>query len=646
MNNLQILKKHFTLNTPSRMLLRVFFTILCACCIFATLYYHDNTYTHNTMQPTSGLLSFSSKDLTEHDIYFLTRDWEYYPSLLLSPEDFKNKSPQTYKKNIFIGEYTTLNAGISNLPIHGSGTYRLTLDLPKGKRLYALALPEIFSSYKFYINDELCLSMGETDPNKYKAKIQTRSLAFYGEGITTLLIAVTDYSHYYSGIIHPIAFGEYQAINYYIGIKLFLKITILLISFGTGIVYLFFFLHSKKKLNLLFSLLCFCIMGYTSYYLLHLYFKTGIHPWYNIELFCSYLLLALLIAITNEICHMDNLFSRIIFYIYLGFSGIALLNSLFSSYTNITIHYFFSSLCDIIKWIAFVYVLGTCILAVKEKITNASALLLGLIFFGISLGADLILPLFNPIYGAQFCELGSLVLTLIVGLILLNDLIKGYKLHFRFMEANKQMQQQLDLQRKHYSELNAKIQETRTIRHDLRQHMRILNTLVEEKNLPELKKYFDAYNNTLSLETPLTYCENYAIDALLQYYDQACKENKIHYEVSFSLPPKLQVPDTDLCIILGNLIENAVEACIKQTQISPFISIASEIRGASLLIYIKNSFEGEIHTHKDRFLSSKRNDLGIGTFSVSSLVERYGGLISFETKTNLFMVSLLLPLNK
>lgn len=646
MNNPRPLKINFTLNTPLRMLLRVFFTILCASLLFITLYYTDNTYTHNAKQPTSGLLKLSSTDLTEHNICFLIRDWEYYPSLLLTPEDFKQKSPATYKKNIFIGEYTTLNAGISALPLHGSGTYRLTLDLPKEKRLYALALPEIFSSYKLYINDELCLSIGETDPKKYQACVQTRTLPFYGEGITTLLISVTDYTHYYSGIIHPIALGQYQAINYYVSTKLFLRIVILLISFGTGLIYLFFYSRSKEKRNLLFALLCFCIMGYTSYYLLHFYFKTGIHPWYSIELFCCYLMLALLIAITNQICHMDNLFSRTMYFIFLGFSGIALINSLFSKYTNITLHYFFSSLCGIIKWVAFVYILGICILAVKDKITSASALLLGLIFFGMSLGADILLPLFDPIYGFQFYELGSLVLALIIGFILSADVIKGYTLHFSFMETNRQMQHQLDLQRKHYSELNAKIQEARTIRHDLRQHMHILNALVQEKNISELKKYFESYNTTLSLEAPLTYCENYAIDALLQYYGQSCKENKIHYQVSFSLPPKLQVTDTDLCIILGNLIENAVEACMRASQTESFISITSELRGNSFLILIKNSFEGEIRTHKNRLLSSKRNALGIGTFSVSSLVERYGGMISFETEENVFMVSLILPLKQ
>ena len=644
MNKLQFSKSNLTLNTSFKMLLRVFFTILIGCFLFIALYHIDNAYTHSTRQPSSGLLSVSQEDLKNDTLFFLIRDWEYYPSLLLSPEDFKESTPKTYKKNVFLGEYTTLNAGIPSLPLHGSGTYRLTLDLPEQSELYALAIPEIFSSYKLYINDKLCLQLGETDPKKYKAEIQMRTIAFSEEGLTTLIIQVTDHSHYSSGIIHPIAFGKYCTIHYYVGIKVFLNIFIFLLSIGTGIIYLFFFIKIKQKRNLFFCILCFCITGYTSYFLLHIFFKTAIHPWYSIELFCCYLVLALLIAITNQICHMQNTFSRIILYIFFGFAGIALLNSLLSHFTTIAISQFFSHLCNIIKWIALVYVLGVCILAVKNKITRANSLLLGLIFFGISLGADLILPLYEPIYGFQFYEIGSFVLALIISGILTNEVIEGYTLHFRVVEANKQMQHQLELQQKHYSELNAKIQEARMIRHDLRQHMRILNTLVEEKNLIELKKYFDAYNHSISLEAPLTFCENYAIDALLQYYDQAAKENNIDYKVTFVFPKQIPISDTDFCVILGNLIENALEACMRQTNLNPFISIASEIRGNNLLIRIQNSFEGEIHTQQDRFISSKRNTVGIGTYSVSSLVKHYDGIISFDTKPNLFIVSLLLPL--
>ena len=642
MNNFRLSKLHFTLSTHFKIVLRVFFVLLCAYSIFSFLYGYDNQYTHSAPQPINGLVSISEDELEHYPVRFLIRDWEYYPNTLLSPEDFKSGTPTTYKKNVFIGQYATLNAGIDSLSVHGSGTYRLTLNLPKGKRLYALQLPEIFSSYHLYINNELYFTLGNPNPSTYMPQIHEQTLVFSSEGITTLLIAVTGYNHLYSGMVHPIAFGTYKNISYFTNIKLFFRILILLISDSMGLVYIYFYFKTKQKQNITFALLCFCTLGYTSYYLIHVYFTTGIQPWYSIEIFCSYAILVLLAALTNQICHIKNAFSRTITSILFSFSILVLFISLLSGLLNPTMRSTFSTLCGLIKGLTLVYLLITTLFSVKNKVTHASALLLGIIFFSISLGADLVSPLYEPIYTFHYNEIGGMVLAVIIGAILWKDLINGYTLHFQYLEDNKQIQRQLEMQRNHYAKLNAKIQETRTIRHDLRQHMRILNTLVDEENIIGLKEYFQAYNATVSFDAPLTYCQNYAIDAILQYYNELCKQNHIEYTVSFLFPAESPIPDTDFCIILGNLIENALEACQRQTSSPCFIKVSSEIKGHSLLICIQNSFDGVLHKHKNRFISSKRNELGIGTYSVTSLVERYGGMISFEAEENVFCASIIL----
>lgn len=378
---------------------------------------------------------------------------------------------------------------------------------------------------------------------------------------------------------------------------------------------------------------------------MHVYFTIGIQPWYSIEIFCYYAILVLLVILTNQICLIKNAFSRTITYILFSFSVLALLISLLSGLLNPTMRSTFSTLCGLIKGITLLYLLITTLFSVKNKVTHANALLLGIIFFSIALGADLVSPLYEPIYTFHYTEISGILLTVIIGAILWKDLINGYSLHFQYLEDNKQIHRQLEMQRNHYVKLNAKIQETRTIRHDLRQHMRILNTLVDEENIMGLKEYFQSYNATVSFDAPLTYCQNYAIDAILQYYNELCKQNHIEYTVSFLFPTEFPIPDTDFCIILGNLIENALEACQRQTSSPAFINLSSEIKGNSLLICIQNSFDGLLLKHENRFISSKRNELGIGTYSVTSLVERYGGMISFETENNVFCVSIILFLS-
>lgn len=642
MSNFRRSKLHFTLSTHFKIVLRVFFVFLCAYSIFRVLYIYDNQYTLSAPQPINGLLSISEDELEHYPVRYLIRDWEYYPNALLTPDDFKAEMPLSYKKNIFIGQYATLNAGIKQLSVHGSGTYRLTLNLPKNRHLYALQLPEIFSSYHLYINDELYLTLGNPNPYTYTPQIHEQTLVFSAEGLTTLLIAVTGYEHLYSGIVHPIAFGTYQNISYFTGIKLLFRILILLVGISIGLPYIYFYFKTRQKQNLFFALLCFCTLGYTNHYLIHIYFTTGIQPWYSIELFCSYAMLALLVILINQICAIKNTFSRTITCILSSFSIFALLVSLFSGLLNPTMRSTFSTLCGLIKGITLFYLLIATLLSIKNKVTHANALLLGIIFFSIALGADLVSPVYEPIYTFHYNEIGGMTLAAIIGSILWKDLINGYTLHFQYLEDNKQIQRQLELQRSHYAKLNAKIQETRTIHHDLRQHMRLLNTLVNEENIIALKEYFKSYNATVSFDAPLTYCQNYAIDAILQYYNELCKQNHIEYTVSFSFPAKPPIPDTDFCIILGNLIENALEACQRQTSSPCFIKVTSQVKGNSLLICIQNSFDGVLHKHKNRFISSKRNELGIGTYSVTSLVERYGGMISFEAEQNVFCASIIL----
>ena len=84
-------------------------------------------------------------------IIFLIDGWEYYSGRLLSPEDFSSMPPIP-DEYLFIGHYGGFEAGSKNGSPHGSASYRLDIRIPEDDRSYALELPEIFSSYRLYIN--------------------------------------------------------------------------------------------------------------------------------------------------------------------------------------------------------------------------------------------------------------------------------------------------------------------------------------------------------------------------------------------------------------------------------------------------------------------------------------------------------------
>ncbi len=120
------------------------------------------------------------------------------------------------------------------------------------------------------------------------------------------------------------------------------------------------------------------------------------------------------------------------------------------------------------------------------------------------------------------------------------------------------------------------------------------------------------------------------IDALLNYYSQICDRNNIHFDVKFEAASLIPFPDTDITIILGNLLENAFEACLRQEDNNKFISVKGKCIKDNLFINISNSFNKKIKVINGKFLSSKKQGEGIGIKSINSIVDKYGGIVDFE----------------
>jgi sensor histidine kinase regulating citrate/malate metabolism len=115
--------------------------------------------------------------------------------------------------------------------------------------------------------------------------------------------------------------------------------------------------------------------------------------------------------------------------------------------------------------------------------------------------------------------------------------------------------------------------------------------------------------------------------------------------VRVELPKIINISDTDLCIIFGNCIENAIEAC-RRIKSEKFIKIKSKTINKILSITIDNSFDGSIKKAAGNYLSLKREGEGIGISSVKSVVRKYGESAQFDVKGNIFQVAIILPLSK
>lgn len=200
-----------------------------------------------------------------------------------------------------------------------------------------------------------------------------------------------------------------------------------------------------------------------------------------------------------------------------------------------------------------------------------------------------------------------------------------------------------DSQYKQSEILQQQIEQTSRQRHDMRHHLLVIDHYIQTENIRELNEYLKEYRSSL-LPPADIFCDNLALNSLIGYYNELSKNAGSAFNASISLPEEAILPDMDLCAIVSNLLENAVEACARMNSQDKFIHLKiSSTTKFLLTIIIENSYEGEILRSGDTFLSSKKKGRkGIGISSVLNIIEKYNGISKFEYQDQLFKVSILL----
>ena len=205
-----------------------------------------------------------------------------------------------------------------------------------------------------------------------------------------------------------------------------------------------------------------------------------------------------------------------------------------------------------------------------------------------------------------------------------------------------QENQLLSMQQQRYESLKAAIEEARQARHDLRHQLCQLAALAEEGNLEKIKAYLSgAVSRIPSLE--MHFCENRAADSVVGYYCALAKRENIPYSVQIDLPECLPVDEINLCLVLSNLLENALEASLRTAPARRRIKLTAYLHGNSLaLIQVENTYDGVIREKGGVFQSSKRKGDGVGLQSVRHIAEKSGGVSTVTYQDGLFCAKVML----
>ncbi len=195
-----------------------------------------------------------------------------------------------------------------------------------------------------------------------------------------------------------------------------------------------------------------------------------------------------------------------------------------------------------------------------------------------------------------------------------------------------------------YQNIEQKIQQTRRLRHDLRHILAVIGSMAEASDWEHLQKYITEVQNSTDLATPIKYCENNAVNAVLSYYVPQMKKDAITASIQLSLPDDLKISSSDLSILFANLVENAIEACRHQIHTERKITIQGSMHGDNTIAFtFTNTYSIQPKTDsRGVLLSIKHDGNGIGVESVRVIVKKYNGHMDIKAENNVFTVKILL----
>jgi hypothetical protein len=194
-----------------------------------------------------------------------------------------------------------------------------------------------------------------------------------------------------------------------------------------------------------------------------------------------------------------------------------------------------------------------------------------------------------------------------------------------------------------YQNLNNERKETLKLKHNFKNSLIGIKTAVVNKDtasaIKEVEKLLE--NNTYEYQV---FSEIPLIDAILNYKNQYAKQNNIHIETDIALYDAINISDSDLANILGNALDNAIEACKRNIDKNKkSIHLQIEQRQDSVYIRISNPYENDILFKNNFPLSNKRhNEYGIGLKTIEKIVADKNNIMNIGVEGNIFELEIIL----
>lgn len=202
---------------------------------------------------------------------------------------------------------------------------------------------------------------------------------------------------------------------------------------------------------------------------------------------------------------------------------------------------------------------------------------------------------------------------------------------------------QSELIEKQVREIQSMYRQVRGWRHDYRNHINNMKIQLSEGNYDKLSDYLNELADDLDTVDTVIKTGNVMADAILNSKLNVAEKMNIKLNVKANVPDKLPMSDVELCSMLGNILDNAVEACGTLPEEERFMRVYIGKLKGQLYLSVQNS-AGKVRKSKNTYLSTKEGEHGYGLFRIDRVAKRYGGYVNRQNEEGVFATEIMVPL--
>lgn len=245
--------------------------------------------------------------------------------------------------------------------------------------------------------------------------------------------------------------------------------------------------------------------------------------------------------------------------------------------------------------------------------------------------------------GQSSTDAGFLAGILVLEMLLFLALEGALSSYHRSFESRAETFQR-DVMGQQYQEIREIYLDMRGWRHDYHNHLQVMKAQLAAGRIQETKHYLDDLEQDLDRIDSTVKSGNLMADAILNSKLTLARKKEIRINCRAVLPASLSVEDVDLCVLLGNLLDNALEACEKIPADQRFLRIYMVVNRAQLYISVQNSAREELNFNERNYITQKRGSHGLGMKRVKALTDKYEGYLTLANEPGIFAAEVTLPL--